>query len=71
MLDYVASKGQVLAIALDLLKNVDLEAQAVRLLGITLSNLDTEMDEPSCRQLELDLQLTTRLMPLDATMDWS
>jgi hypothetical protein len=40
-------------------------------LGITLSNLDTEMDEPSYRQMELDLQLTARGMSLDATMDWN
>jgi DNA polymerase IV len=71
MLDYVASKGQVLAIAQDLLKGVELESQKVRLLGITLSNLDTEMDEPSFQQMELDLQWTARLMSLDATMDWS
>jgi hypothetical protein len=71
MLEYVESQDQILAIALELLASVELEAQAVRLLGITLSNLDTEMDKPSYRQMELDLRLTTSLMSLDATMDWS
>jgi DNA polymerase IV len=71
MLEAVAGKGQVLAIALELLTTVDLEAQGVRLLGITLSNLDIEMDEPSYQQMELDLKLTVRQMSLDATMDWS
>jgi DNA polymerase IV len=71
MLEYVEGQAQILTIALELLASVELEAQAVRLLGITLSNLDTEMDEPSYRQMELDLQLTARLMSLDATMDWS
>jgi DNA polymerase IV len=71
MLEYVEGQAQILAIALELLTSVELEAQAVRLLGITLSNLDTEMDEPSYQQMELDLQLTARLMSLDATMDWS
>jgi DNA polymerase IV len=71
MLEYVESQDQILAIALELLGSVEVEAQAVRLLGITLSNLDTEMDEPSYRQMELDLQLTARGMSLDATMDWN
>jgi DNA polymerase IV len=71
MLEYVESQDQILMIALELLASIELEAQAVRLLGITLSNLDTEMDEPSYRQMELDLQMTARLMSLDATMDWS
>jgi DNA polymerase IV len=71
MLEYVEGQDQILVIALELLASVELEAQAVRLLGITLSNLDSEMDEPSYRQMELNLQLTPRLMALDATVDWS
>jgi hypothetical protein len=38
---------------------VEGEAQMVRLLGITLSNLDTETDELSFRQMELDLKLAS------------
>lgn len=71
MLGYVEGQDQILAISLELLTSIDLEAQAVRLLGITLSNLDTEEDKLSYRQMELDLQLTAKLMSLDATMDWS
>jgi DNA polymerase IV len=70
MLDYVASKGQVLAIAQDLLRGVELEFQKVRLLGITLSNLDTETDEPSYKQMELDLQLCSFAAEMDGWMDW-
>jgi DNA polymerase IV len=70
MLETVVGQDQILAIALELMGSIEVEAQAVRLLGITLSNLDTEMDEPSYRQMELDLQLTARLMSLDATIDW-
>jgi DNA polymerase IV len=71
MLEYVASKDQILVIAQDLLRGVEIESQKVRLLGITLSNLDTETGEPSYQQMELDLKLTVRQMSLDATMDWS
>jgi nucleotidyltransferase/DNA polymerase involved in DNA repair len=71
MLETVLGQDQILAIAIELLASVEFEAQAVRLLGITFSNLDTEMDEPSYQQMELDLQMTARLMSLDATMDWS
>ena len=71
MLETVAGQDQILAIALELLRSVELEAQAVRLLGITLSNLDTEVDEPSYQQMELNLQLTSILVPLDARIDWT
>jgi hypothetical protein len=50
---------------------VEVEEQKVRLLGITISNLDTEAAGPSYQQMELDLKLTGRQMSLDAKMDWS
>jgi DNA polymerase IV len=71
MLEYVEGQAQILAIAQDLLRGVEIESQKVRLLGITLSNLDTETGEPSYQQMELDLKLAVRQMSLDATMDWS
>lgn len=71
MLNYVASKGQVLAIAQDLLRGVEIESQKVRLLGITLSNLDTETDEPSYRQMELNLNLALVPMEWEEGIDWS
>ncbi|MCG9890892.1 MAG: DNA polymerase IV [Thermosynechococcaceae cyanobacterium MS004] len=55
MQEYVSNKGQILGIAKELLRGVELEAEKVRLLGITLSNLDTEVDELGYKQMELDL----------------
>jgi DNA polymerase IV len=56
MLKCIVGDTQILGIAQELLREVELKAQKVRLLGITLSNLDSETDEPSHKQLELDLQ---------------
>jgi DNA polymerase IV len=56
MPECIVGDTQILGIAQELLRGVELEAQKVRLLGITLSNLDSETDEPSHKQLELDLQ---------------
>jgi DNA polymerase IV len=71
MLDRVAGREQILAIAQDLLRGVELEAQAVRLLGITLSNLDTETEKPIYRQMELDLQLSTFSKAIEERIDGS
>jgi DNA polymerase IV len=70
MLEYVEGQDQILAIAQDLLRGVELEVQKVRLLGITLSNLDTEADEPSYKQMELDLQLFSFAAEEDEGSDW-
>jgi DNA polymerase IV len=70
MLEYISSESQILDIAQALLKGVEVEAQKVRLLGITLSNLDTETDEPSYKQMELDLRLNSLVVSLDNGMDW-
>jgi hypothetical protein len=71
MLENVADQDQILAIAQDLLRGVELESQKVRLLGITLSNLDTEEDEPSYRQMELDLQLSLLSVETGDEIDWN
>ncbi len=70
MPDRVIGDTQILDIAQALLKGVELEAQKVRLLGITLSNLDSETDEPSHRQLELNLQQTLFSTRQFSDMDW-
>jgi DNA polymerase IV len=70
MLEYVEGQSQILAIALDLIRGVELESQKVRLLGITLSNLDTETDEPSYKQMEIDLQLRSFAAEMDGGIDW-
>jgi DNA polymerase IV len=70
MLEYVESQGQILGIAKELLIGVELEAQKVRLLGITLSNLDTESDEPTYKQMELALKLTLSSITLEEGIDW-
>jgi DNA polymerase IV len=69
MLKYVEGQAQILAIALELLTSIELEAQAVRLLGITLSNLDTKTDELAYQQLELVLNMNSMLTALDNRMD--
>jgi DNA polymerase IV len=71
MLEHVSNEGQILGIAKELLRGVELEAQKVRLLGITLSNLDTEIDEPTYKQMELDFQLSLfSVEPFDE-IDWN
>ncbi|NJM74890.1 MAG: DNA polymerase IV [Acaryochloridaceae cyanobacterium RU_4_10] len=52
MLGFITGERQILAIAQELLAGIELENTKIRLLGITLSNLDTE----SYEQLVLDLQ---------------
>ncbi len=71
MLENVSSEVQILGIAKELLRGVELEAQKVRLLGITLSNLDAQTNEPTYRQMELDLQLAQfSVKPYDE-IDWN
>jgi DNA polymerase-4 len=70
MLEHVSGEGQILGIAKELLSGVELEAQKVRLLGITLSNLDAEGDEPSYKQMELDLQLSLLSVEPFDEIDW-
>ncbi|WP_404784976.1 DNA polymerase IV [Altericista sp. CCNU0014] len=71
MLEYVSNESQILGRAKELLRGVEVEAQKVRLLGITLSNLDTETDEPIYRQMELELQLALSPTTLEEGVDWS
>ena len=54
---FIESEADVLALALELLRGVELEQEKVRLLGITLSNLDTERDAATFEQLLLNLSL--------------
>ncbi len=56
MLRFIAEESQVLSLAQELLRGIGIEQQKVRLLGITLSNLDTELGTQSYEQLVLDLQ---------------
>jgi DNA polymerase IV len=55
LLDLIASETEILALSQDLLRGIELQNEKVRLLGITLSSLDTESDEASYEQLSLDL----------------
>jgi DNA polymerase IV len=50
---FVTSESEILELSLELLKSVELSGEKVRLLGITLSSLDTESDNPGYAQLEL------------------
>jgi DNA polymerase IV len=71
MLEYVSNESQILGIAKELLRGIEVEALKVRLLGITLSNLNTETDEPIYRQMELDLRLFSFAAAMDEGIDWS
>jgi DNA polymerase IV len=55
LLDFIASETEILALSQELLKGIALQNEKVRLLGITLSSLDTGSDEASYEQLSLEL----------------
>ena len=52
---FITSELEILELSLELLKCVELQSEKVRLLGITLSSLDTEPANASYEQLELHL----------------
>jgi DNA polymerase IV len=58
---FVTSESEILELSLELLKSVELRDEKVRLLGITLSSLDTESDNLGYEQLKLDLASTHEL----------
>jgi DNA polymerase IV len=70
MLDFIDGESQVLSLAQELLTSVEIEQQKVRLLGITLSNLDTETEAPSYKQLVLDLSPFSGSMSRSSYADW-
>ena len=49
----ITSESEILELSLELLKSVELSGEKVRLLGITLSSLNTGSDNPGHEQLEL------------------
>jgi DNA polymerase IV len=55
LIDFIASETEILALCQDLLRGIALQNEKVRLLGITLSSLDTESNQASYEQLSLDL----------------
>ena len=57
---FVTSELEILELSLELLRNIELSGEKVRLLGITLSSLDTEPENPSYEQLELELAPVNR-----------
>jgi DNA polymerase IV len=70
MLGFIDGESQVLSLEQELLRGIGIEQQKVRLLGITLSNLDTEMEAPSYEQLVLDLQPIPGSMSRTSDFDW-
>jgi DNA polymerase IV len=70
MLDFIDEESQVSSLAQELLTSVEIEQQKVRLLGITISNLDTETEAPSYEQLMLDLQPFPGAMSRSSYADW-
>jgi DNA polymerase IV len=70
MLGFISGEGQILAIVQELLAGVELEDMKIRLLGITLSNLDTEVGTQTYEQLVLDLQPYSGLISQTSEMDW-
>jgi DNA polymerase IV len=55
LLDFIASETEILTLSQELLRGIALQNEKVRLLGITLSSLDTESREASYEQLVLEL----------------
>jgi DNA polymerase IV len=53
LLKYITGESEILELSLELLKSAELSREKVRLLGITLSSLDTELDNSGYEQLEL------------------
>jgi DNA polymerase IV len=70
MLDFIDGESQVSSLAQELLRGIGIEQQKVRLLGITLSNLDSETEAPSYKQLVLDLQPFSGPMSRSSYADW-
>jgi DNA polymerase IV len=70
MLEFIDGESQVSLLAQELLRSVEIEQQKVRLLGITLSNLDSETEAPSYKQLVLDLQPFSGSMSRSSYVDW-
>lgn len=54
---FVQDSAQILEIAKCLLRGIEIDTQKVRLLGIMLSNLDTNANQRLSYQLELDLKV--------------
>ncbi len=54
LLEFIPGESEILALAQQLLQGIELKGEKVRLLGITLSNLDTKCGELSYEQLALD-----------------
>jgi DNA polymerase IV len=55
LLEFIPGESEILALAQELLQGIELKNEKVRLLGITLSNLDTECGTVFYEQLDLDL----------------
>jgi DNA polymerase IV len=70
MLDFIDGESQISSLTQELLRSFGIEQQKVRLLGITLSNLDTETEAPSYKQLVLDLQTFSGSMSRSSYIDW-
>lgn len=70
MLRFVSGERPILAIAQELLRGIDLSNTKIRLLGITLSNLDAELGTQTYEQLVLDLQPYSGSLSRMSDMDW-
>jgi DNA polymerase IV len=60
LLEFIPGEPEILALAQELLQGIELKGEKVRLLGITLSNLDTEGGTVFYEQLVLDLFSATK-----------
>jgi hypothetical protein len=70
MLGFMAGESQVSSLAQELLRGIGIEQQKVRLLGITLSNLNAEIGTQTYEQLALDLQLCSGSISQTSDTDW-
>jgi DNA polymerase IV len=64
VLSYIAGESELFAMSQELLSGLALQGKKIRLLGITLSGLDTEADRSSFEQLAFDLALDDRSLEI-------
>jgi DNA polymerase IV len=70
MLGFIDGESQISSLAQELLRGVGIEQQKVRLLGITLSNLDAEIGTQTYEQLALNLQPCSGSISQTSDTDW-
>jgi DNA polymerase IV len=69
VLKFINNESEILALSQELLRGVALQNEKVRLLGITISSLDSEPEHLSYEQLALDLSLSRNREEISELLD--